>query len=333
MAATHGYGATLAFLGVLAASTSPLLLRLASEQQPGEGCAQFYKMLLKGISLFIANSFMHNGVGAYLHASKQLGSHFLAGACALGLYYVLDNWANVHTSVANAGVLRQLSPCWSAILGVVVFQEKPPGITLVAILIAVMCGCMILVSSGHVEVRKEGGPESLAGDLAGLLAGFCLALYFTVVNATSRKYPNQNLVGSTTLAALIAALVFLFDTHWSVGAHCWPMDGIIGWRWTVLSGAGITPLAITLPTLASRYCSATVVTLFYVLNSTLASLWAWIVLNEVPHVSTIVCGTILLITLGVHELVLLSVADESISGKAEKVPESESTPLLPEHGA
>jgi len=307
-------------------SLSALLLRLATEQQPGEGCAQFYKMLLKALSLFIAASIAYNGVGAYVQASKQMGAHFLVGAGALGLYYMFENWAVVHTTVGNADVLKQLSPCWSAILGILVFAEKPPAMTLLAVLMSVISACIIFVGSRRVNEER---PETLAGDLAALLSSFFLASYFIVVNDAARHFPAKNMVGCTSLASLIAALPFLFEAHWSVGSYCWPTDGILGWRWTLLSGAVVAPLSIAMLTLGSKYCSATVVSLMCVMDGALAPLWAWIALDEVPNTCTMVGGTMLLTTLAIHEFVLY-MEEEGPDMKKEEAVESERTPLMPE---
>jgi drug/metabolite transporter (DMT)-like permease len=70
-----------------------------------------------------------------------------------------------------------------------------------------------------------------------------------------------------------------------------------------LLGVVVLPLAFGLIAVGPRYLPAPEVSLIMLLEAVLGPLWVWLVLHEVPSVTTFVGGAVLIGTLSVHALI------------------------------
>jgi drug/metabolite transporter (DMT)-like permease len=64
-------------------------------------------------------------------------------------------------------------------------------------------------------------------------------------------------------------------------------------------------IPFVLVTLAPRYITAAEVNLFFLLETILGPLWVWLVIKEQPSIETIIGGTIIVITIGIHSALAL----------------------------
>ena len=70
----------------------------------------------------------------------------------------------------------------------------------------------------------------------------------------------------------------------------------------LLLGGLLLPVSFALITLAPRYLSAPEVSLILLVETILGPIWVWLVLHEVPHLSTLIAGLLILGTLCCHTL-------------------------------
>jgi drug/metabolite transporter (DMT)-like permease len=64
-------------------------------------------------------------------------------------------------------------------------------------------------------------------------------------------------------------------------------------------------IPFVLVTLAPRYITAAEVNLFFLLETILGPLWVWLVINEQPSFETILGGSVIVATIGIHSFLAL----------------------------
>jgi len=269
----------LAATGVLILSVDSLLVRLAAV----DGFTiLFWRGLLMALSLTVA-AWSRDPHGGGL---KGLGSPltWLIGLCFTGstAAFVLSI---LLTRVANTVVIVSSAPLFAAFFSAWFLRERVPPRTWLAI--AGACSGVLIVAW-----------HSLG---AGRLAGDFLALANALLTGTSMTLfrSHQRVSRSLVLAAsglLLALLVLPWARPWV------PIENMV-----VLGIMGLVqmPLSLVLITDATRHLPAAEVSLFLLLETLLAPLWAWLALGESVPTSTLAGGALIVSSLVLHAFISL----------------------------
>ncbi|WP_043531106.1 DMT family transporter [Litchfieldella xinjiangensis] len=267
-------GLVMVFTGIVFLSFDGLLIRLA-------GTEGWTIVFWRGLFMFGALGL----VGCLGNRLATLRSHpkaSLASAVLLGLISIFFVLAIMHASVANVVVILSAAPLFAALFSRLFLHEKVPYRTLLAI-VACMVG-MLLVFMGS----ETGG--MLEGNLYALAAAAAVGGNLTLL----RRYPTIDRIPLIAGGGILAAVVAL------------PMAtaplALGGQSYAVLALMGLVqmPLATVLINSATRYLPSAEVALFYLVETVLGTLWVWWLLGESPTASSLLGGSVIIMTLLVH---------------------------------
>jgi drug/metabolite transporter (DMT)-like permease len=271
----HLKGLLIAFFGVLMLTPDPVLVRLADADT-------FTILFWRGI-------FYALGVLAILFATyrkntykelKNIGRPGIWIGILSGIGGVTFIAAIQYTSIAKVLVIISTAPMVVAIISWVIINEKPKFYTWISMLI-IVTGIYIVMKGDTGTLNVMGSSLAVISIIAG---GYSFAL--------TRKYSNVNMVPAMIVNALVVSCVGLaFSSSFYL-----PFDSLM----YVIAGGILLAIAFSLITLAPRFIPASEVAMFMPLGTILGILSAWLVINEQPSSSSLLGGTIVVLTLFFH---------------------------------
>ena len=271
----HLKGLLIAFLGVLMLTPDPVLVRLADADT-------FTILFWRGI-------FFALGVLVILFATyrkstfkelKNIGRPGIWIGLLSGIGGVTFIAAIQYTSIAKVLVIISTAPMVVAIISWAIINEKPKLFTWISMLI-IVTGIYIVMKGDTGTLNVMGSALAVISIIAG---GYSFAL--------TRKYSNVNMVPAMIVNALVVSCVGLaFSSSFYL-----PFDSLI----YVIAGGILLAIAFSLITLAPRFIPASEVAMFMPLGTILGILSAWLVINEQPSSSSLLGGTIVVLTLFFH---------------------------------
>ena len=271
----HLKGLLIAFLGVLTLTPDPVLVRLADADT-------FTILFWRGIFFAI-------GVFVILFATyrkstfkelKNIGRPGIWIGLLSGIGGVTFIAAIQYTSIAKVLVIISTAPMVVAIISWAIINERPKLFTWISMLI-IVTGIYIVMKGDTGTLNVMGSALAAISIIAG---GYSFAL--------TRKYSNVNMVPAMIVNALVVSCVGLaFSSSFYL-----PFDSLI----YVIAGGILLAIAFSLITLAPRFIPASEVAMFMPLGTILGILSAWLVINEQPSSSSLLGGTIVVLTLFFH---------------------------------
>jgi drug/metabolite transporter (DMT)-like permease len=271
----HLKGLLIAFLGVLMLTPDPVLVRLADADT-------FTILFWRGI-------FFALGVLIILYATyrkntfkelKNIGKPGVWIGLLSGIGGVTFIAAIQYTSIAKVLVIISTAPMVVAIISWAIINERPKLFTWISMLI-IVTGIYIVMKGDTGALNLMGSSLAVISIIAG---GFSFAL--------TRKYSNVNMVPAMIVNALVVSFVGLaFSSSFYL-----PFDSLI----YVIAGGILLAIAFSLITLAPRFIPASEVAMFMPLGTIFGILSAWLVINEQPSSSSLLGGSIVVITLFFH---------------------------------
>ena len=271
----HLKGLLIAFLGVLMLTPDPVLVRLADADT-------FTILFWRGIFFAI-------GVFVILFATyrkstfkelKNIGRPGIWIGLLSGIGGVTFIAAIQYTSIAKVLVIISTAPMVVAIISWAIINERPKLFTWISMLI-IVTGIYIVMKGDTGTLNVMGSALAVISIIAG---GYSFAL--------TRKYSNVNMVPAMIVNALVVSCVGL---AFSSSVYL-PFDSLI----YVIAGGILLAIAFSLITLAPRFIPASEVAMFMPLGTILGILSAWLVINEQPSSSSLLGGTIVVLTLFFH---------------------------------
>ncbi len=197
-----------------------------------------------------------------------------------GLVFAIKN-----TSVVNTFVILSTIPAVAVLFSWIFLRERVSKQTMFAI-IGVIIGIGVVVSGS-----SAGGASSLYGDLLAMFAVVVLALMLTLL----RKFPDVSRMGAVGVGGFLVAVVMFFFTEPSTfSMNTWLIMGVMG----LLTA----PFGRVLSMVATRYATATEVSMTLMLETVLAPIWAYLFFTEVPGANSLAGGAIILITIVAYTL-------------------------------
>ncbi|WP_416679312.1 DMT family transporter [Candidatus Pseudothioglobus sp. Uisw_016] len=271
----HLKGLLIAFFGVLMLTPDPVLVRLADADT-------FTILFWRGI-------FYALGVLAILFATyrkntfkelKNIGRPGIWIGILSGIGGVTFIAAIQYTSIAKVLVIISTAPMVVAIISWLIINEKPKLYTWISMLI-IVTGIYIVMKGDTGTLNVMGSSLAVISIIAG---GYSFAL--------TRKYSNVNMVPAMIVNALVVSAVGLaFSSSFYL-----PFDSLM----YVVAGGILLAIAFSLITLAPRFIPASEVAMFMPLGTIFGIISAWLVINEQPSSSSILGGSIVVITLFFH---------------------------------
>ncbi len=275
-------GSLLAFTAVIFITPDSLLIRLSNIETWGmlfyRGAIPFL-VVLSGLLFFYKKNF--------IKALMNVGY--------VGIFYILSfSVCNItfivsiqNTNVANTLIMIALAPMLSAILGAIFLKEIPDKKTWIAILITLFAVLYIFNDSLQIG--------NFFGNFMGLITASGLA-----INAVLIRYAkDRDLLPSAVIGKLcVAIFAFFFVDSFALNGS----DMIYIPLMCVICVA----LPFVLVTIAPRFIPAEEVNLFFLMETILGPIWVWLVIKEQPSLETIIGGTIIIVTIGIHSFYKLN---------------------------
>lgn len=142
-----------------------------------------------------------------------------------------------------------------------------------------------------VVVSGSFGSGNWIGDALAVFSVTCLSLLFTLL----RKYQDVSRLASVGFGAFLLAFVMYFFAEPSTySMKTWLVMGVMG--------LFTAPFGRVLSMVATRYITAPEVSMTLMLETVLASIWAFIFFSEIPPVESIVGGAVVLLTIFLYTM-------------------------------
>jgi len=275
----HLKGLLITTLGVLILSPDALLVRLANADT---WSILFWRGLLFafGISLVIFATYGQTALRQFI----KIGKAGIILGLLFGLSTIFFVTAIQYTSIANALVIISTSPVFAALISWLFLKEKTRFITWLTMFIIIGAMLMIMADSYH-----SGG---FWGDMSALITSLFLAINFSI----TRRAKHINMVPAMAIAGLITTLIAGFMILLTSSPLLLPPTAIP----YVLGMGLVTTLAFSLITLGPRYMPAAEVGMIMPLETVFGAYLGWLFLQEMPSVSVMTGGTIILTALVLH---------------------------------
>jgi drug/metabolite transporter (DMT)-like permease len=275
-------------VGVLAASTAALFIRLAYAAEGGGSVG--LGLLLAAVRLSVASLVLFpawRGLRKAHHQAKAMAYAVLAGIF-LGLHLALWIISLAYTSIVASATIVTTNPIWVALILWLWRGERPSRLTAAGIVVAISGGTLIAVGDAG---GASAGTRPLLGDLLALGGALTVSLYLIL----GREAQHRGLgIGQYVATAYVVGALTLLPAPLLFGS------GYSGWPSEVYL-YGI--LLALIPQLvghssfnwAVRWVSPTLVTLVILAEPVGGSVLGYLVFGEVPGALVIAGAAVLLL--------------------------------------
>ena len=274
-------GMLLAFTGIMFITPDSLLIRLANIDSWN---LIFYRGFIPFLTILIGLLFIYKS--SLIKKILDNGWHglfFIVNFAITSIVFVISI---ENTNVANTLVMIALAPMLSAIISMIFLKENPDQKTWIAIIVTTLA--VIYIFYDAID----------SGDFLGNLLGLVCATGLAINAVIIRSAKKISLVPSAMIGKLVVALFAIIF-----------IDQIKLENNDLFIIPLMCIVCIALPfvcvTLAPRYITAPEVNLFFLLETIFGPFWVWLVIHEQPSIETIIGGTIIILTIGVHSAFVL----------------------------
>ena len=203
----------------------------------------------------------------------------IASGVALGAHFGFWIVSLDYTSVAASVVLVCNSPVFVAILAYLVLGEKTSPVSFAGILVA-LAGTAVIAQDGSA------GSAAIFGNVLALLGALTFTVY-VLVGRSQRSMAEP--VGVLPYSIVLYSAAALLPAALLAGDRLWGYTGET-WFWLLAITIGPQILGHTVFNWALGYVEASVVSSAVLAEPVIASVLAWLVLDETPGIATTVGG-------------------------------------------
>ena len=202
---------------------------------------------------------------------------FIAGA-SLSVGFAAYVFAMYTTTVANTNFIITTETIFLAFIGYFFLKEKINLITLISIILGMSGVLLILGSSLSIQSSEQ---------FIGNLVAFIMPLSFAVLVLIIRKYPKVDMIPAVFYAGILSCLygLFLLENFAISTKDIWL---------AFLLGVPQLAFGFIFITIGSRTTPAVMVGLLMLMESIFAPIWVWLFYNEIPPISVLIGGIIIL---------------------------------------
>jgi len=202
---------------------------------------------------------------------------FTAGVF-LSIGFAAYVFAMYTTTVANTNFIITTEAIFLAAIGYFFLKEKISSITLISIILGMSGVLLILGSSLSIQTSEQ---------FIGNLVAFIMPISFAVLVMIVRKYPKVDMVPAQFTAGVFAAIIGLVVAgKLSISFHDLSL--------AFLAGFFQIGFGFILITVGSQTTPAAVVGVLMLTESVFGPLWAWLFIHEVPPISVVFGGGIII---------------------------------------
>ena len=274
-------GMMLAFTGIMFITPDSLLIRLANINSWN---LIFYRGFLPFLTILVGLLIFYKS--SLFKKILDNGWYGLAYIVSFAITSIVFVVSIENTNVANTLVMVALAPMLSAIISLIFLKENPDQKTWVAIVITTLS--VIYIFYDAID----------AGDFLGNFLGLVCATGLAVNAVIIRSAKKMSLVPSAMIGKLVVAIFAIFF-----------VDQLKLENNDLIIVTIMCVVCIALPfvcvTLAPRYITAPEVNLFFLLETIFGPFWVWLVIKEQPSIETIIGGSIIIMTIAVHSMLVL----------------------------
>ncbi|HEY5597640.1 MAG TPA: DMT family transporter [Kiloniellales bacterium] len=232
----------------------------------------------------LPSRFVHAGVNAVI-AGIAIGTAGFAFIASL-----------FYTTVAQSIFMVGFAPFLSAILGLWILRERIPGITWVAMTVALIGMAVIFAGAGDA-----GG--AFTGTVLAIFSAFCFSCYAVLLRWGQKTEMSVALLWNAIFLVAASTVVLLLPT--GLRAETGLAQFTIGWAnfaAVFVMGAVQLTLGLILFTVGSRSVPAAQLSLIALVEPTLSPIWAWLVADELPPIWTFAGGAVILFAIAIQAL-------------------------------
>ena len=208
----------------------------------------------------------------------------IASGIFLALHFAFWISSLDYTSVMSSVVFVSANPLFVGLASLIVFRERLGRATVIGVMVAVIGGVLI----GYADLGRSGG-QSFKGDMLALLGAVAVSGYLLIGRGLRKRMTLTLYVGITytTAAVVLLAVVLLTATRFSGYPPA-------AWLWIAALAAGPQLLGHSAYNWALKWVSATLVTVTLLAEPVGATLFAVLVLAQVPSPLRIAGGALIL---------------------------------------
>ena len=274
-------GMLLAFTGIMFITPDSLLIRLANIDSWN---LIFYRGFIPFLTILIGLLFIYkSSLFKKILDNGWHGLFFILNFAITSTVFVISI---ENTNVANTLVMVALAPMLSAVISLIFLKENPDQKTWIAIIITTLA--VVYIFYDAID----------SGDFLGNFLGLVCATGLAVNAVIIRSAKKISLVPSAMIGKLVVAL---FSLVFVDQLKLENSDLIF----IPLMCVACIAIPFVCVTLAPRYITAPEVNLFFLLETIFGPFWVWLVIKEQPSLETIIGGTIIIATIGIHSALAL----------------------------
>ena len=226
------------------------------------------------LSIFLVVTYKKNTIKII----KDAGYPALLGGLVMSLSFIAFVVSMSSTTVANVVFIISTQTMFLAIFGYFYLKEKISLISFISILLA-MSGIIVMV-----------GDSLSSGSFFGNLVALAIPINFSILVMIIRKNKNLDMVPAifysgifSIFYGLILSESFVFTSH----------DILMGFF------LGVPQLAFGFIciTIGSRTTPSTTIGLLMLTETLFGPIWVWLFLNEIPPISVLIGGTVIILAL------------------------------------
>ena len=206
---------------------------------------------------------------------KEAGVPGLIGGLFLSTNFVAYMYSMMETTVANVVFIISTQTVFLPIVAYIFLKEKISPRGYVAIMLA-MIGVTLMI-----------GDSLGTGSLKGNLAALTIPINFSVLVLIIRKYPKVDMIPAIFYAGILSCLygLLLLENFTISTKDIWL---------AFLLGVPQLAFGFIFITIGSRTTPAVMVGLLMLMESIFAPIWVWLFYNEIPPISVLIGGMIIL---------------------------------------
>ena len=206
---------------------------------------------------------------------KEAGVPGLIGGVFLSTNFVAYMYSMMETTVANVVFIISTQTVFLPIVAYIFLKEKISPRGYVAIMLA-MIGVTLMI-----------GDSLGTGSLKGNLAALTIPINFSVLVLIIRKYPKVDMIPAIFYAGILSCLygLLLLENFAISTKDIWL---------AFLLGVPQLAFGFIFITIGSRTTPAVMVGLLMLMESIFAPIWVWLFYSEIPPISVLVGGMIIL---------------------------------------
>ena len=206
---------------------------------------------------------------------KDAGYPALVAGLVLSLSFVAYVYAMTITTVANVVFIISTQTMFLAITGYIFLKEKISLISFISIVLA-MSGITIMI-----------GDSILSGSLLGNIIALAIPINFSILVIIIRKNKNLDMVPAIFYSGIFSLIYgLILSESYTFSYHDIKMGFLLGVPQLAFGFICIT--------IGSRSTASTTVGLLMLTETLFAPVWVWLFLNEIPPISVLIGGAIII---------------------------------------